>query len=97
MALTFDKPLLNPRKEFEARFKNIYTFSKFFDQLDIDRKKELITLHNSFLTGETLGEDSRESLLKIESILLQTAYLYVQKRLSLPPAQAIAKVRNGTI
>lgn len=97
MTRTFDKPLLNPRKEFEARFKNIYTFSKFFDQLHIDRRKELLMLHNDFLTGETLGEYSRESLLKIESILLQTAYLDVQKRLSLSPAQAIAKVRNGTI
>lgn len=79
MTFTFDKPLLNPREEFEARFKNIYKFQMFFSELHIDRRKELIMLHNYFLTGESLGDFSRKSLINIESSLIGISYKHMQK------------------
>lgn len=79
MTLPFDKPLLNSKEEFENCFKNIYNFKVFFDELHIDRQKELIMLHNYFLTGETLGDFSRKSLINIESLLIGIAARHVQR------------------
>lgn len=79
MTLPFDKPLLNSKEEFENRFKNIYNFKVFFDELHIDRQKELIMLHNYFLTGETLGDFSRKSLINIESLLIGIADRHAQR------------------
>ena len=79
MTLPFDKPLLNSKEEFENRFKNIYNFKVFFDELHIDRQKELIMLHNYFLTGETLSDFSRKSLINIESLLIDIAVRRAQR------------------
>lgn len=79
MTLPFDRPLLNPREEFETRFKNIYNFKVFFNELNIYRQKELIMLHNYFLTGETLGDFSRKSLISIESLLIGIADKHAQR------------------
>ena len=94
----FFKPSLNYHEEFEALFQSIYKFKRFLNQLHISYQKDLITLHNDFLTGAILGDYSAESLRKIESILLQTAYIDLQKRCpTITPVQAVAQVRHGTI
>ena len=94
----FFKPPLNYHEEFEALFRSVYKFKLFFNQLSIDHQRELVMLRNYFLTGETLGAYSEERLRKIESILIQIAYIDLQKRNpAMSPVEAIAKARYGTI
>lgn len=94
----FFKPILNYHEEFEALFKSIYKFKSFFNQLHISYQKDLIILRNDFLTGAILSDYSAESLRKIESILLQTAYIDLQKRNpTMSPVEAIVKARYETI